>query len=162
MRVMRSKVVASTASMLTVMRFRPASLSGCASESSRWPLVVRARSSLSPLMVRRRESSRTRSTTSRQQRLPAREANFGDAEADKDADEAEVFIEGQLRILRAHFAGAAVYAFVVAAVGDGDTQVVDHAAVTIREHRMRRLRRECGDGRGSHWQLQAYTLFGAA
>src|ERR1700728_3930454 len=95
-----------------------------------------------------------------QQRLPAREANFGDAEADKDADEAEVFIERQLRILRAHFAGAAVYAFVVAAVGDGDTQAVDRAAVTIREHRMRRLRRECGDGRGSHWQLQAYTFSG--
>jgi hypothetical protein len=34
--------------------------------------------------------------------------------------------------LRADFAGAAVDAFVVAAVGDGDAQVVNHAAVAIR------------------------------
>ena len=44
-RVMRAKVSGSTASMLTVTRLRPASFSGWARDSSRWPLVVRAMSS---------------------------------------------------------------------------------------------------------------------
>src|ERR1700691_685652 len=71
-----------------------------------------------------------------QQRLAARKANFGDAETDKDADETEVLIEGKFGILRTHFTGAAVDAFVVAAVGDGDTQIMDHAAMTIPEREM--------------------------
>ena len=64
-RVIRSKIAASTASMLTVTRFSPAALSGPASDSSRWPLVVRARSSGSPAGVRMRASSSTSSTTPR-------------------------------------------------------------------------------------------------
>ena len=56
-RVIRSKVAASTASMLTVTRFSPALRSGSAIFSSRCPLVVSARSSDSPCGVRMRASS---------------------------------------------------------------------------------------------------------
>jgi len=66
-----------------------------------------------------------------QQGLTAGEPDLGDAEGDKDADEAEVLGDIQLRILRADLAGAAVDAFVIAAVSDGDTEVVNHAAVAI-------------------------------
>ena len=99
--------------------------------------MVRARSSGSPSAVRRRESSLNQfDDIAAQQRLAAGEADFGDAETDEEADEAEVFVDGQLGILRAHFAGAAVDAFVVAAIGDGDAEVVNHAAVAIPKRRM--------------------------
>lgn len=84
-----------------------------------------------------------------QQRLTAGEANFSDAETDKEADEADVFFDGQLGILRAHFASAAVDAFVVAAISDGDAEVVNHSAVAIPQwqidRRISRLRAECGE-----------------
>ena len=50
---------------------------------------------------------------------------------DEELDEAEVFVDGEFGILGAIFAGAAVDAFVVAAVGDGDAQIVDDAAVAV-------------------------------
>jgi hypothetical protein len=39
---------------------------------------------------------------------------------------------------------------------------VNHAAMAIRERRMRRWYGDCGEGRGSHRQVKAYTLFAAA
>ena len=68
-----------------------------------------------------------------EKRLAAGEADFLNTEGDEDANEAEVVFCGQLRVLRAHFAGAAVDALVVAAVGDGDAQVGDDAAVAVKE-----------------------------
>jgi hypothetical protein len=97
-----------------------------------------------------------------QERLAAGKADFGDAQPNKQLDEPEVLIDGQLGILRADFTGAAVDAFVVAAVGDGDAQVVNHPAMAIRKRRMRRRCGDCGEGSGSHRQLQAYTFFAGA
>jgi hypothetical protein len=70
-----------------------------------------------------------------QEGFAAGEADFLDAEGDQDADHAEVVGDGQLAVLRALVAGAAVDALVVAAVGDGDTQVGDGAAVGVAEAR---------------------------
>ena len=50
---------------------------------------------------------------------------------DEDADQAEVFVDPQFGILRAHLAGAAVDAFVVAAVGDGDAQIMNDPAMAV-------------------------------
>ena len=131
---MRSKVAASTASMLTVTRLRPAALSGSASESSKWPFVVSARSSGSSQSVRRRrELSDQIEQAVAKKRLAAGETNFCDAEIDEEADEAQILVDGQLGILRADFAGAAVDAFVIATVGDGDAQIVDGSAVAVGE-----------------------------
>ncbi len=51
----------------------------------------------------------------------------------KRPDEAQVLVDGQLGILRSHFAGAAINALVVAAVGDGDAQIVDHPAMAVSQ-----------------------------
>ena len=66
-----------------------------------------------------------------QQRLAAGQPDLGDSQADKKPDQAQILFDGQLGILRAHLAGAAIDAFVVAAVGDGDAQIVDHAPVAV-------------------------------
>jgi hypothetical protein len=39
---------------------------------------------------------------------------------------------------------------------------VNHPAMAVRKRRMRRRRGDCGEGRGSHRQLQAYTFFAGA
>ena len=49
----------------------------------------------------------------------------------KISDQAQILVDRQLGILRAHLAGAAVDAFVVAAVGDGDAQIVYDASMAI-------------------------------
>ena len=109
-------------------------LSGAASLSSRWPLVVRARSSGLPERVRRRASSWSSSVRpAAQQWLAAGEADLFDSQADEELDEAQVLVDAQFRILRAYFPGAAVNAFVVAAVGDGDAEIVNDATVAIRQ-----------------------------
>ena len=67
-RVIAAKVSASTASMLTVTRFSPASFNGRASPSSKCPFVVKARSSgtpASPTIAPIRQISRAASTTAR-------------------------------------------------------------------------------------------------
>jgi hypothetical protein len=72
-----------------------------------------------------------------QQRLAASEANFGDAERDEETDEAEVLVDAEFGILCADFPGSAVNTLVVAAVGDGDAQVVDDPAMAISEAGLR-------------------------
>ena len=151
---------ASTASMLTVTRFRPASLSGWASDSSRWPLVVSARSSGSPSRVRRRDSSCTRSTSPRRNSgSPPVSRTLVMPRLTKIPISRRYSSMASSGYCGAHLAGAAVDAFVVAAVGDGDAQVVNHAAMAIRERRMRRRRGKCGEGRGSHRQLSSLYPF---
>jgi len=61
------------------------------------------------------------------------EADLLNAEADEEFDKAEVFVDGELRVLSAVFAGTTVDALVVAAVGDGDTEIVDDPAVAVGE-----------------------------
>jgi len=68
-----------------------------------------------------------------QQRFAARQPDLFDAQRNEDADEAEVILSGQLSILGAFLAGAAVDALVVAAVGDGDAQVGDDATMAIQQ-----------------------------
>src|SRR5450631_3758340 len=68
-----------------------------------------------------------------QQRLSASEANFFDAQRNKDADEAEIVGNGQLSVLRAIVAGAAVDALVVTAICNGDAEIGNGAAVAVPE-----------------------------
>ena len=94
-------------------------------------MVVTARSSGSPDGAQLRELLDQLDQAAAQQGLAAGQAHLFDAEADEEPDEAEVFVDAEFGILRAEFAGAAVDALVVAAVGDGDAQVVDDAPVAI-------------------------------
>jgi len=68
-----------------------------------------------------------------QERLSAGEAHFFDTQVNEIADQAEVFGGRELGVLRTYLAGAAVDALVVAAVGDGDAQVCDEAAVAVQK-----------------------------
>ncbi len=113
--------------------------------------MVRARSSGSPDGVRRlRQFLDQFDQAAAQQGFAAGEADLFDAEADEELDEAEVFVDRQFGVLCAEFAGAAVDALVVAAVGDGDAQVVDDAAVAIGQPRGRHHRGRRNWGSGSH------------
>ena len=67
----------------------------------------------------------------------AGEADFFNAEGDEVADEVEVFFGFEFGVLGAYIAGTAVDAFVVAAVGDGDAEVGDGAAVAVYHARLR-------------------------
>ena len=60
-----------------------------------------------------------------QQRFAAGEAHLLDAKRDEDPDHAQIVGDGKLGERRAFDARAAVYAAVVAAVGDGDAEVGD-------------------------------------
>src|ERR1700751_5055968 len=66
-----------------------------------------------------------------EQRLTASETDLLDAERDEDADEAQVIVQRQPAVLGAVIAGPAVDAAVVAAVGDGDAQISNGAAVAV-------------------------------
>ena len=66
-----------------------------------------------------------------QQWLAAGQPHLGDAQIDKDAYQLEVLVNAQLGILRSHFTGAAINALVIAPVGNGDAQVVNHAPVAV-------------------------------
>ena len=68
-----------------------------------------------------------------QQRLAAGQADLGDAQPDEDARHAQVVGDRHLRKLRAVAARAAIDAPVVAAVGDGDSQIADAPSVFVRE-----------------------------
>ena len=68
-----------------------------------------------------------------QQRFASREPNFCDAHADQHARHAQVILEGQVAVERAFVTRPAVDTFVVAAVGDGDSQVSDGAAEFVGE-----------------------------
>ena len=133
-RVMRAKRSGSTASMLTVTRRRPASLSGCAMSASRWPLVVSAMSSSSPSVVRSLASSRTKFDHAlAQQRLAAGDADLLDSESDQHSRHAQIVGERQIAVERALVPGAAVNTLVVAAIGDRDPQIGDGAAEFVGE-----------------------------
>ena len=77
-----------------------------------------------------------------QEGLATGEANFFDTQGDEHAHHAEVVCNGQFGILRALCAGAAVDAFVVAAIGDRDAQVCNGAAMLVRQAR-------CGESRAN-------------
>ena len=66
-----------------------------------------------------------------QEWFSAGEAHFFNAEGDEVADEAEVIFGGEFGVLCACLSGAAVDAFVIATVGDGDAQVGDDATVAV-------------------------------
>ena len=66
-----------------------------------------------------------------QQRLAASETDLSDAEADEDARHAQVVGDGHLRKLRPVAARTAVDALVVTAIGDGDPEIADAAAVFV-------------------------------
>ena len=66
-----------------------------------------------------------------QQRLAAREPDFGDSEVDEDARHAQIIRYRHLRELRPVAARAAVDTLVVTAIGDGYPQIADAAAVLV-------------------------------
>ena len=83
--------------------------------------------------------------------LAAGETDFFDAERDEEADEAEVIGDGELGEEGTLVAGTAVDAAIVAAVGDGDAEVSDGAAVAVAqglEDRRRAVGRGGRDGEG--------------
>ena len=82
-----------------------------------------------------------------QQRFAAGEANFGDAQRDKKLDEPQVLFDAQLGILRADFPSTAVDTLVVAAVGDGDAQIMNDPAVAVGQPGLGMLpKRQLGNG----------------
>ena len=98
-----------------------------------------------------------------QQRFAAGEADLLDAERDQDPHHAQVVGDGQLGILRAFVAGAAVDALVVAAVGDGDAQVGDGPAEGVAQARAvglhaRRRFRGAAMGAGKRSQILRQRL----
>ena len=95
-----------------------------------------------------------------QEGLPAREPDLGDAQADKQLDQPQVLFNAQFGILRPNFAGAAVDAFVIAAVGDGYAQIMNHPPVAVGQPRMRNHGRRKVQRSGGHWRLLAYTFSG--
>ncbi len=94
--------------------------------------MVSARSSGSSQRVRRRSQFLNQlNQPVAQQRFAACEPHFGDAQAYKKLDEAQVLVDRELGILRRMFTCAAIDAFVIASVSDGDAQVVDHAPMAV-------------------------------
>ena len=79
------------------------------------------------------------------QRLAAGQPDLFDAQRDEDADHAQVVCDGELGVLRALVAGAAVDALVVAAVGDGDAKIGDGAAVAVAQACLRTAEIRCRD-----------------
>ena len=73
-----------------------------------------------------------------QKRLATSQSDLGNSQANKKPDQAQIFFTGQFRILGSGFARPAIHALVVAAVGDGDTQIMDHAPVAVGQRRVRR------------------------
>ncbi len=138
---MRSKVGASTASMLTVTRCRPAAFSGVGERVEQ--MAVGGEGEVERLAGEGAQAGQLLDQfdeAAAQQGFAAGEADLGDAEGDEEADEAEVVFDGEFGILRAHFAGAAVDALVVAAVGNGDAEIVNDAAVAIGQAARGRIR----------------------
>ena len=127
--------------MLTVMRFRPASFSGCASPSSRCPFVVSARSSgaptASPTTPIRQISRRIAATphhlhqSRSQQRLASGQPDLLHSQRDEQPHHPQVIRNRQLGILRALVARPAIDAFVVAAVSHRDAKVRNRPAKLV-------------------------------
>src|ERR1039457_2172642 len=84
------------------------------------------------------------------QGFAAREPDFLDSESYKELNEAEVVANRQLGILCSELAGPAVDALIVAAVSDGDTEVVNDAAMAIGQPLGGRHRGGSNWGSGSH------------
>jgi len=93
-----------------------------------------------------------------QERFSTREPDLGDAEIDKELDEPQVLLNIELGILRSDFSRSAVNAFVVAAIGDGDAQIVDGSPMTVSQPRVGKHRRRKGWGDSSHPQVRGYTV----
>src|SRR4051812_3727014 len=70
-----------------------------------------------------------------QQRFATRQPNFLDSKRNEHTRHTQVVFDWQLGILRAVVAGSAIDAAVVAAIGDGDTQVGNAAAVLVEQAR---------------------------
>jgi hypothetical protein len=147
--------------MLTVTRFNPAALSGAARDVSKWPLVVRARSSGSPCRCARRPVPGDHfDEAATQEGFAAGQPDLGDAEADKDGDQAQVLLDGEFGILRPDLAGSAVDALVIAAIGDGDAEVVNDAAMAVCEAGIESHRGGIGKSGGGHRGLQKIGVRG--
>ncbi len=58
-----------------------------------------------------------------QQRLAPGQAHFFDTQGHEDPDDPQIVFHGQFGKLSALGAGAAVDAFIIAAVGDGNTKI---------------------------------------
>ena len=94
-----------------------------------------------------------------QQRFAAREADLGYPQVDEKPDDAQVFVDGELGVLGAVLAGAAIDAFVIAAVGDGDAQIVNHPPVTVSEPCIWEEHGGSDQRRIGHRTLQGYTVW---
>src|SRR6185437_13758827 len=68
-----------------------------------------------------------------QKRFAACNAYLFDAEIYEKLDQPKIFFDPQFRVLRSQLAGSAVDALVVAPVGDGNAEIVDHAAMAVGE-----------------------------
>ncbi len=131
---MRAKRSASTASIETVTRDRPASASGCAMSASKMSVSGDRdveRVAFDGLHLA--ELAHHVDQAFAQERLAAGQADFGDAQSDEDARHAQVVGDRHLRKLRAIAARAAIDAPVVAAIGDGDPQIADAPSVFVGE-----------------------------
>src|SRR6516225_7953424 len=95
--------------------------------------------------------------TAAQQWFATGEADLSDAERHKEADEAEVLGAGQFGVLRAHFAGTEIDAFVIAAVRDGDAEIVYDSSVAVSEPEVGGNARGSNESSVSHRYLQGYT-----
>ena len=93
-----------------------------------------------------------------QQRLAACQTHLAYTQVDKQLDQAEVLINSQLGILRPHFAGSAIDAFVIAAVGDGDAEIVNDPPVAVFQPCIGSGVRRENWGSNSHRQPLGYTF----
>ena len=93
-----------------------------------------------------------------QQRFAAGEADLGDPQVDEKPDDAQIFVDGEVGVLGAVLAGAAVDALVIAAVGDGDAQIVNHPAVAVGEPGGAHFRNRRGEG-SCHRHFQAIPFW---
>ena len=129
-RVMRRKRSASSESRLTFRRSTPAARNGAASSGNRCPFVDSAMSSS--------RGARAAGAPARQVaadgRLAAGQTDAPDAEPDEHAHQRGGLLEAEHLLARGvpdAVVRDAVAAAVVAAIGDGDAQVVDHARLGI-------------------------------
>ena len=97
-----------------------------------------------------------------QERLAASQSHLGDPQADKKPNQPQIFFAGQFRILCSDFARAAIHAFVVAAVGDGDAQIVDHAPMAVGQRRVRGHRGSQRIGKQRPSAILSLYLLGAS
>ena len=128
-RVMRAKRSGSTASMLTVTRRKPASLSGLRHVGQK--VAVGGERDVEFVSIGGAQLGQLADEVDHalaQQRLSAGDADFLDSESDQHPRHAQIVGKRQIAVERALVPGAAVNTLVVAAVGDRDPKISDGAA----------------------------------